>query len=118
MNLNIEKINKYLYGASFSHIKMGWIEDFPLLKGGEIDNLHMSLTTDGKLILNKDDSELYNILKHMFDKKIMPKTKRRLQLTIQRIENKKGNGSDKYAEVYLWMLKTELKRRTIIAKRR
>ena len=116
MNPHIEKINSYLIGVKFSYIELGWIKDLPPLYGNVVfDTPHMALSEDGVLILNKDDNDLYRLMKDMIGNKIMPLSDKGLKLHIQDVQSYQNTPKfDKWDEVYLWMLETEQSRRDVI----
>ena len=118
MNAQIEIINPHLVGVKFAYVKLGWVKDFPPLYPDEdliFDTPHMSLITDGVLILNKDDEKQYNAMKDMFNNRIMPMSDSVLTAHLQEIKSLKDTPKfDSFTEEYLWMLETEQTRRTAI----
>ena len=112
MNPNIEQINKYLYGVSFSYIKMGWVKEFTINNEKTCLNTFIELTTDGCLLLDKDDPKLYKIMKQMIVEKVVPMSDIDLHETIIYREFQRNKPEhDFWAELYLLMLKAEQKRR-------
>lgn len=113
MNPNIEIINPHLMGVRFSWVEAGFITDFTMLQG-KLRNQHATLSTDGIIILNRDDEELYNAFKKMLDERVMKYTDEQIQSVIQGMESKRGTAEwDKYAESLLFLFRLEQTRRTI-----
>lgn len=112
MNPNIEVINSNLLGVRFSWVEARLIADLSY-NSNKITNPYASLTTDGIIILNKDE-EIYNAFKTMLDVHVMKYTDERLHRIIQDMETKHNTPSwDKYIESMLFLCQLEQKRRTI-----
>lgn len=113
MNQNIEVINPHLMGVRFDWLNAGFIADIPLLKG-KITNQHAALSTDGVIILNRDDEQLYTVFKTMLDSRVMKYTDEQIQHIIQAMKAKRNTPEwDKYTESILFLCQLEQKRRTI-----
>ncbi|NPV89542.1 MAG: hypothetical protein HPY50_02045 [Firmicutes bacterium] len=112
-NSNIEIINPHLMGVRFDWLKAGFITDIPLLKG-KVTNQHAALSTDGIIILNRDDEQLYTAFKTMLDSRVMKYTDEQIQHIIQVTEAKRNTSEwDKYTESILFLCQLEQKRRTL-----
>lgn len=113
MNPNIEVINPNLIGVRFSWVEAGFITDFTMLPD-KLTNQHATLTTDGIIILNRDDEQLYDAFKKMLDVRVMKCTDEQIQSVIQVMESKRNTAEwDKYAESLLFLFRLEQTRRTI-----
>ena len=112
MNPHIEKINKHLFGVRFSWIRAGWVKEFPFIN--DTGNQHAVVTHKGEIILNKDDPELYDLMRLTLVKRVMPRSDKAITDQISTMETLKTSPSwDNYAEVLLFLLKLEQVRRNM-----
>lgn len=107
INKNIEVINEKLWAVRFSYLP--YITE--LEYSGDSNRLEFrvaSFTNDGKIVLNKQH-EIYSILKAMLQR-IMPNSDQEL---VDKINAAKSKEQDQYVKFYLFVLDTEIKRRSI-----
>jgi hypothetical protein len=109
MNKNIEVINNSLWAVRFSYVpqiaELGYTGDLNGLEAAA------AFTDDGKLVLNKQH-EIYPTLKAMM-LRIMPNSDQELAAKVDVIQSKEHDSYDRF---YMFVLNTEIKRRTIAAK--
>lgn len=65
MNQNIEKLQKDLFAVKMEYVKNGYVRDIRILPGEESTLGQIILSTNGKILLDKD-SKLYPALKELF----------------------------------------------------
>ena len=109
MNKNIEVINNNLWAVRFSYVPQ--ITELEYTR--ELNDLEAAAayTDDGKLILNKQH-EIYSTLKAMV-LQIMPNSDQELAAKVNVMQSK---DHDSYDRFYIFVLETEIKRRTIAEK--